>query len=55
MGEHAQSALAYKKATELNEKLLPAWKGLVELHSSTLDNNGLTEALEHLVTSLSCC
>lgn len=49
MGEHGQAALAYKKAVEANEGLLPAWKGLVELHSATQESEPLIEALERLV------
>ena len=49
LGEHAQAALSYKKATELNSEAQPAWKGLVELYTSTSDAENLTDALEHLV------
>ena len=47
--EHGQSELAYRKATEINSALPPAWKGLVELHSATQEDAQLIDALVHLV------
>ena len=49
LGEFGQSELAYRKATELNDSLPPAWKGLVELHTSQNDDAKLLPALEPLV------
>lgn len=49
LGEHGQAALAYKKATELNPDAQSAWKGLVELYTSTNNSGDLLDALEHLV------
>ena len=50
LGEPGQSELAYSKATELNDSLPPAWKGLVELHTSQNDDVKLLPALERLVS-----
>ena len=49
LGEHAQAALSYKKATELNSEAQPAWKGLVELYTSTSEIQFLADALQRLV------
>ena len=49
--EHGQSELAYRKATELNSALPPAWKGLVELHLATQEDARLIDALVHLVST----
>ena len=49
MRELEQSGMAYEKATEINARLLPAWKGLAELHSTSGDGDRLTNALQHLV------
>lgn len=49
LGEYAQSLVAYNRATELNDKAQPAYKGLVELCTTTKDDLKLLDALEHLV------
>lgn len=50
MKEPNQSALAYQKAAEVDAALLPAWKGLAELHSSTGNDEQLASALQRLVS-----
>ena len=50
--EYAQAGMAYRKATELNVEAQPAWKGLVELYTSTQEAEKLVDALENLVTMM---
>ena len=49
--EHEQAALAYTRATDLNESALPAWKGLAELHTATGDSAKAAAVYDRLVRS----
>jgi len=51
LGEPGQSELAYGKATVVRDSMVPAWKGLVELHTAQNDDAKLLPALERLVGS----
>jgi len=52
LGELDQAALAYTRATEITDGALPAWKGLVEVHTAAGDDAKAAPAYECLVRSV---